>query len=182
MRNAIAVLVLAAAAFGQGPAVNQVQGPTPNDFVSYFDLGSTPQYQCMAQALQPRTTWYKSSGTVTQIAVSSNVGTITFSGTSYLWVGARVTVAGSATAALNATYSVTVVSGSTATITTSGVSDGTYTDSTMTVYTTAPLLNQSVWAIQVTQYSGGSPSGQYWAGTPAATPPMNLACSNRRNY
>jgi hypothetical protein len=182
MRHIAAFFLLAGAAFGQAQAVNQVQGPTSNDYVSYFDIASTPQYICQAQAFQPITTFYVASSTLTSIAVSSNVGTITFSSTSYLWVGATVVVAGSATTALNGTYSVTAVSGSTATITTVGVSNGTYNDTTLTVSTTSPLLNSKIWAIQVTQYSAGSAVGQYWAGAPAITPPMNLACSNRHSY
>jgi hypothetical protein len=183
MRKAVVLIVLAALeTFGQVQAVNQAQGPTSNNYVTYLDIGSTPQYICEAQAVQPLTTFYVSSSTLTQIAVSSNVGTITFASTSYLWIGARITVAGSATTALNGTYSVTGVSGSTATIATSGVSNGTYNDSTLTVSTRAPLLNSLVWAIQVTQYSGANQIGQYWAGTPGPIPPMNLACSSRHNY
>ena len=186
MKRLIALLCFQAlvALAQQGQAVNQVSGPPPNNYVTFYDIASTPQYTCYAQALQfPATGFYISSGTLTNIVVSSNVGTITFSSTSFLWVGARITVSGATVATgLNASYSVTGVTGSTATIATSGVANGTYTDATLVVSTSAPLLNQAVWAIQVTQYSGSSPIGQYWAGTPSPLPPMNLACSNRHNY
>ena len=182
--SALLLLVsFASLAFGQGQPVNQVSGPPPNNFVSYSDVGSTPHYVCYAQALQPVTSFYISSGTLVSIAVSGSTGTITFSGTSYLWIGAVVTVAGATVApTLNGSYSVTGVSGSTATITTSGVAGATYTDATMFLSTNAPLLNQTVWAIQVTQYASSNQTAQYWAGPPSMTPPMNLACSNRHNY
>jgi hypothetical protein len=175
---------LAILAFGQGQPVNQVSGPPTNNYVTYYDLGSTPQYICYAQALQPPgSSFYLSSGTLVSIAVSTNVGTITFGSTSYLWTGAVVNISGATVAtALNGSYSITAVSGSTATIATSGVGNATYTDATLVLTTSAPLLNQSVWSILVTQYSGSNPITQYWAGNPAVTPPMNLACSNRHNY
>lgn len=183
MRKAIGfLLVFAAAAFSQSQATNQVGGPPPNNYVSVFDISSTPQYVCQAQAVQPVTT-FPLGGTLTNIVVSSNVGTITFTSTSYLWVGAQITVTGATVAtALNATYKVTGVSGSTATITTAGVANATYTDAGMMVATNAPLLNNPVWAIQITQYTSGSPSDQYWAGTPSPVPPMNLKCSSRASY
>lgn len=180
----VAVAIAAAlSSFTQGQPVNQVAGPTTNNFVSYYDIGSTPQYICYAQSLQPGTSFYKASTTLTNIAVSTNVATITFSSTTYLWTGAVIVISGATVvSALNGTYSVTGVSGSTATVATSGVADATYTESTLVVSTSAPLLNQAVWAILVTQYSGSNPITQYWAGTPSVTPPMNLACSNRSKY
>ena len=185
-RHALTVWLLllsSALLFGQGQPTNQVQGPTTNNFVMYYDLGSTPQYICYAQSLQPPASFFKSSSTLTSIAVATNVATINFSSTSYLWVGAVVTISGATVApALNGTYSVTAVSGSTATITTAGVSDGTYTESTLVVTTSAPLLNKTIWAILVTQYASTNPLTQYWAGTPSVTPQMNLACSNRSKY
>src|SRR5580704_10618518 len=110
-------LAATAFVFGQGQPVNQVQGPTANNFVSYYDIGSTPQYICYAQALQPPGTSFSiAASTLTNIAVSANVGTITFSGTTYLWTGAVIKISGATVAtALNGSYSVTAVSGSTAT-------------------------------------------------------------------
>ena len=178
----ICFLVLTGVGWAQAQAINQVQGPTPNSYVYFYDIASTPQYVCQAQALQGLTTWYKSSATLTSIAVATNVGTVTFGSTTYLWPGARIIVAGSATTALNASYVVTATSGSTATITTVGVSDGTYTDANLTVSTQSPLLNNLVWAIQITRYISSSPQTQYWAGVPGTIPAMNLACSARATY
>ena len=86
-RHALTVWLLllsSALLFGQGQPTNQVQGPTTNNFVMYYDLGSTPQYICYAQSLQPPASFFKSSSTLTSIAVATNVATINFSSTSYL--------------------------------------------------------------------------------------------------
>jgi hypothetical protein len=157
--------------------------PQQNCAVTMYYSGTDLIYICSANAIQPTATFYKSSTTLTSIVVATNVGTITFSSTSYLWIGALVTVAGSTTSALNATYKVTAVSGSTATITTSGVSDGTYNNAALTVSTQSPLLNSLVWAIQALTYDGShNLTGIYWAGPISASIPHNLACSNRANY
>jgi hypothetical protein len=182
MKTLILAVTVALSAWSQGAPVNQVQGPPPNNDVFIYDIASTPQYTCVAASFQPTTTFYKATNTLSQIAVATNVATATFSGTSYLWVGAQVVVAGSTTAALNGTYKVTAVSGSTATFTTSGVADATYNNTALTLSTQAPLLNAAVWSIQITQYSAGSPVGSYWAGPPSIVPPRTLACSNRANY
>lgn len=178
------LLIVVSSAFAQAQSVNQTSAPPPVPFVNlYFYNGSSQiQYICSAQALQPVSTFYKSSTTLTNIVVSSNTGTITFSSTSYLWVGQQIVVAGSATTALNGTYPVLTVSGSTATITTSGVSNATYTDAGLTVSTTGPLLNSPVWAINIFNYASTNLATSYWAGTPAATVPQGIACSNRAQY
>lgn len=184
--SVLLLTALAGACFAQG-AVNQVSAPPPDNYVQqlFYDGSNNLIYACRAVAYQPLTTFYKSSATLTNIVVTTNgvsSGVITFSSTSYLWVGAQITVAGSATAALNGTYKVTAVSGSTATITTVGVSDATYTDATLTVSTRAPLLNAAVWAIQALTYDGSNNlTGTYWTGTPSPTVPM-LACSARASY
>lgn len=187
MRTVILLLVLlvvgSGLGWGQG-AVNQVSAPPPDNYVNqlYYDGSNNLTYVCRAAAIQPLTTWYKSSTTLTSIVVLTNVGTINFSSTSYLWVGAQITVAGSTTSALNGTYKVTAVSGSTATITTSGVSNATYNNAALTVSTRAPLLNSAVWAIQALTYDGSNLlTGVYWAGTPSPTVPL-LACSSRASY
>lgn len=148
----------------------------------FYNGSSQLIYDCAAGAQQPQFTWYKSSATLTNIVVTTNSGVITFGSTSYLWVGARITVAGSATTALNDTYKVTAVSGSTATITTVGVADGTYADAGLRISTTAPRLDAQVWAIQVLTYAATLLSGTYWAGPPTSTVPHGLKCSDRALY
>lgn len=181
----VAVCLTAASLFGQsGNPVNQVAGPTPNNVVSlyYYNASNQIQYLCTAAAQQPPTTYtIGASPSFTQIVVATNVGTITFGATAAVWVGQRVTVAGMATSALNATYVITGVSGSTATITTSGVADGTYNTSGATISTTGPVLGASVWSIQVFTYSGGYLATNYYAGG-GTTPQGQLACSSRASY
>ena len=184
MRLALLSLLLAAPLLAQnGQSVNQVSGSPNNSVVQQlFYSGSNLTYVCYAPALTPLTTFYKSSSTLTNIVVTTGSAVATFSSTSFLWVGAQVTVAGSATALVNGTYKITAVSGSTATFTTTAA-DGTYTDAGLTLSTTAPLLNEATWAINVLVYNGSNALiGTYWAGTPSGTPANGLRCSNRTNY
>jgi hypothetical protein len=183
LKSVFLFLLLAVLAFAQGASVNQVAGPPPDNRVSqFFYSGSNLQYICSAAVLQQPTTFTVAATTLTSIAVSTNVGTITFSSTSYLWPGARVTVSGSTTAALNGTYTITAVSSATATITTVGVGDATYNNAALVITTNAPLLNKSVWAIQVLTYTASTLTGTYWAGGSYAAVPQGLACSNRAAY
>lgn len=184
MRPLLAGLCLAALSFGQG-IVNQTAAPPPDNYVQqFFYSGSNVIYECRAPALEPPVTFYVSSSTLTSIAVASNVGTVTFPATTfYGWVGMTITVAGSATTALNKTYVVSAVTPTTATIATSGVSDGTYNDTTLTVSSRSPLLNSAVWAIHAFKYDGSSNLiGSFWEGTPGTALPQGLACTNRTNY
>ncbi len=170
---------------GQGQAVNQVSGPPPFNGVSlYFYNGSNQViYICNAPSLIfPATTYYKSSSTLTNIVVLTNVATMNLSATAQFWVGQQFTVAGSATTALNGTYKATAVSGSTVTFTTAGVADATYTDATLTVSTSAPLLNALVWSIQAFSYASTNLATNYFGGNPSVSVPQGLACSNRANY
>ena len=177
--------VLGIPAFAQCTAGSMSTSSTQANCVQQLFYNSTPSltYVCAANALQPVSTFYRSSSTLTSIVVATNVGTINFSSTSYLWVGATVVVAGSTTSALNGTYQVSAVSGSTATIATSGVADATYNNAAMTVSTTSPLLNASVWAIQVLKYNATpSLTSVFWAGLPSTSVPHALKCSDRGNY
>jgi hypothetical protein len=73
--------------------------------------------------------YYHSTGALVSIVVSSNVATATISAPHGFIVGRRLTVAGSATSALNGSYVVgSVPASTTLTFATSGVGDGTYTD------------------------------------------------------
>lgn len=147
-----------------------------------FYTGSNLTSICYAPQNSPSNAnkWSVALSNLTNISVATNVGTVNFTSTSYFWVGMRITVSGSATSALNGTYKVTAVSGSTATITTAGVSDGTYTDPVVT--TTNPVLNQLVWGIQVLTYDGSNNFiGSYWAASLIAVN-YGLACSDRAKY
>lgn len=173
-----------AALFGQAQAVNLVQGPPPQAWVSLFYYNGSNQitYICTAPSAGGPVTTYSVGGSpaVTNIVVSGGTGTITFGATAQLWVGQKITTAGSATTALNGVYPLLTVSGSTATITTSAA-DATYTD--MTISTAQPRLDQLLWSIQIFTYASGNLATSYWGGTPTGvTVPQNLACSNKGNY
>lgn len=185
------ILVLAALccrlAFSQVPAqaVNQTTGAPPFGVVQlFFYSGANVAYICNAAASANQTV-FSISGTpgLTNITVSSNVGTINLPATARFWVGQQIAVTGSTTAVLNGPYRINTVSGMTATIATSGVSDGTYNNAAMTVVTSQPLLNALLWSIEVFTYAGSNVTGIYWAGTASGgTITQNLACSNGASY
>lgn len=187
MKRLLLTLALAAGSlFAQGQSVNQVQGPPPQAWVSQFYYNGSNQvtYICTAQQSAPLTT-FAIAGTpaLTNIVVATDVGTITFGASAQFWVGQQLTVAASTTAALNGTYKVQTVIGSTVTITTAGVADATYNNAAMTVSTVEPLLNASLWSIQVFNYPTANLGTSYWGGLPqGSTVPQGLACSNRGNY
>jgi hypothetical protein len=161
------------------------QYPGQSLVTQYYTSGGNTNYICYASAIQPATIFpVNAAATLISVAVSSNVGTITFSSTSYMWPGQRIAIGGATTnTVLNGNYAVTGVSGSTATIALPLISGSpTYTDSTMYVETQAPMLNSLAWAIQVYTYSGSTATGAYWAGLPSQYIQLNLACSNRNNY
>ena len=186
-QSLLCLLIASAAAWAQVPAqaVNQTAGAPPFGVVQlFFYSGSNVVNICNA-ASSTNPTVFAVGGTpaLTSVVVATNVGTVNFGAAAQFWVGQQITIAGSTTSALNGAYKVTAVSGTTATITTSGVMDGTYNNGAMTLTTVQPLLNALLWSIEVFTYSGSNVTGIYWAGTPqASTVPQNLACSNRGNY
>lgn len=97
------------------------------------------------------------NGFLTNIAVSTNVGTVTLPAHG-LQVGNRITLAGATVDTdLNGNYIVASVIGvDSFTIATSSVGDATYTDAGLYLTTTAPRTNQAIWSIQKLFYSGTS--------------------------
>lgn len=72
---------------------------------------------------------FVAGGRFTSVVVASNVGTVTTTWSHELTAGESITIAGSATGALNGTYTIqSVPTPDTFTINTSGVSNGTFTD------------------------------------------------------
>jgi hypothetical protein len=163
--RALALLLLAmsfASAQTQTVAISK-QPPNFSTTTYTFYSGINPQYVCKAASNQFTFSWSvtpaPNQGTLTNIVVSSNVGTVTTSANHGLNVNNSITVSGSTTAALNRTYVIqsggTVSGGSatTFTITTVGVSNGTYSTSALTVSTTAPRTTAPVWAIEQFTYN-----------------------------
>ena len=178
----IALASIGTAAFGQSQSVNQINGPAPNSPVYlYFYSGTAVTYICYAAA-QQRSTVFTIGATpaLTNIVVTSNSGVITFGATAQLWVGQQITTSGFATSAVNGTFKVTAVSGSTATISVT-VADGTYDTSGAKLSTTGPVLDANVWNIQAFSYVSSLLTTSYYAGG-GIGPNNQLACSNRANY
>lgn len=179
--------------FGQAQAVNQVTGPPPFNWPGlFFYTGSNLIYACYAPGLSSVPfVWSVADTSLVNVIVAANVGTVTFGGTNQTWPGMQIVISGSTTPALNGTYKVTGpvlsatsgVSGTTATIATSGVADATYTNAALVITTFVPPLNARAWAIQALSYSGSNLQAAYWAGLPSGpTVAQGLQCSNRAAY
>jgi hypothetical protein len=158
------------------------EGPPPVAYqhLYFYDGSNNLQYDCVARQFVSTTAWTISDGSLVSIVVSSSSGTVTTASAHGLYIGARVTVSGSTTTALNTTYTVTSVPSSTTfTVTTSGVANGTYNNSSLSVSTNNPLLTAPVWAIKVYTYSGTSLTASYWASGQTG---RTLKCSDRTSY
>jgi len=192
------LLLLAVCAFGQvqNVAVSKQPSSPAVTVLTFYTSGGNPQYICKALSLQDAYTWAvtpsSQQGTLTSIAVLTNVGTATTSAHHGLQVNDVVTVMGSTTAALNATYVITTVpSATTFTFATSGVSDGTYNTSALAMRTTAARSNAAVWSIEQFTYgtsggANGNPIADQWAvnlsnQNNGGTVAMTFSCDNRQN-
>lgn len=153
----------------------------------FFDYSGTDMiYVCYARSLAPNNTnpGYNFSlsvtgTTLTSVVVATNVGTVTTVSAHGLRVAQKVVISGSTTSALNGTYYVQSVTGSTTfTITTSGVMDGTYNNGALTLSGAVPLLTGAIWSIEKLSYDGShNLTDIQWAGgTPGA---YTKICSNR---
>ena len=143
-----------------GSAVRISQGPNDKDYttkVSYTG-GGLLEYQGKASRVQPEFSWNTSTATLTSIVVAANVGTVTTSTPHGLTVGNKVTVAGVLSDTdLNGTYYVqSTATTTTFTITTSAVSNATYSASGITLKTTAPRTTVAIWHVTKFIYDGSS--------------------------
>jgi hypothetical protein len=169
--------------------VNQSGGPPPQPIIGllFYDVSNNLQYSCKALQIQPQTTVFSiAAATLTNISVASTVATATTASAHKLYVGARLVVTGSATSAVNGTYSVTSV-GTTTLVFTTTAADGTYTDAALKIATQQPQTSAAVWAIEIFTNPSNLLSSYYWAlpnGAPApgSAPPMNAKCDDRSKY
>ena len=167
------LFLLAATALSAQPL--QVKVGTYNGAGNLQYLCSTPEPYTRPSPVPITATFVRSNSTLTNVVVTggSAVATAPANG---LWVGANITVAGSATTALNGSYAVTAATTNTFTFTTTA-GNGTYIDPTIT--TIDPILSASVWTIQVLVYDGSN----RWVGSYYAAGGLpNLACTNQGNY
>ena len=128
-------------------------------FLIFRDGSNNQQYICTALAKQPIYNW-RGAVMITSIVDSGTTATITFASAHGLSADNRIVIAGmtsAGTAALNASFRIAVTNTTVITITTSSVTDGTYTpltDSGMVISTTAPRTNANQWLILRNYYTG----------------------------
>lgn len=193
MKKLIASLLLGigtlCAQTSEGSPVSQVDTPPPAPvfFLYFYDGSNNVTSICSALQIQPVITTFKiSDTTLTNIVVASNVATAT-APNNKLYANIRIAVAGSATTALNGNYTVTSQTTNTLVFTTSGVSDGTYTDAGLSIQTRQPRTSDAKWAIKLFPNSGGLIQNIHWAlpdplVAPSSKPPMTAKCDDRGNY
>ena len=182
MRSLLSLLIFSVLAFGQAPEYTQSQLPpnTPVTLLQYRDGSNNVEYVCKALSNQPTYTWSVAAATLVSIVVSSNTATITFSANHGLAVGNRLSIrGGTVDADINADYLVATGGTTTLTVTTSAVADGTYTDATLVLYTTAPRNNAAMWSIYRNFYTTTYLDRTSWAEGSSA---MTKTCSSRTTY
>lgn len=183
MKTVILAFALAVSALAQSP-VNISSGPPPAAVqkLLFYDGSNNLQYVCLALQNGASTSVQRSDSSLTSIAVSANVGTVTTSSAHGLYIGAKVAITGATVDTdLNASYIVaTVGSATTYTIATVSVANATYTDSTLVITTRNPLTTATVWAIQVLEYNGSNYlTDAHWANFSNG---YTLACTARTSY
>jgi hypothetical protein len=179
--KALAVFVITVASLlaQDGTPVNvSIGAPLVSWSTLYFYSGSDLAYLCKARSQQPTSTFARSDASLTNIVDATNTSTITTASAHGLAVNDKIVISGATVAtALNGTYTiVTVGSATTFTITTSGVSDATFTESTLKFTTTAPRDTLAIWSIQKFTYVAGAITQAQWANGTSAP---NQICANR---
>jgi len=184
MYRLILLVATLSAAFAQTQnSIIQDQWPSET-FLVFRDGSNNQQYVCTALAKQPNYTW-STTAMVTNIVDSGTTATITFPAAHGLSTDNRIIIAGITSVGatgLNGSFKVTVTSTTQLTITTSGVTDGTYTptsDPALTISTTAPRTNANQWQIQRMYYTTTYlDRGSYAEGDLEP----NKACDSRATY
>jgi hypothetical protein len=162
----------------------------------YRDGSNNTEYSCLGLTIQQATTIFHrttasssapiggTAANLTNIVVAANVATVTTSAAHGLRVAQYVNVGGATVDAdLNNTsspgYKILTITATTFTFTSVGVSDATYTEATLNVYTNWSRSSQSVWAIQRMFYTTTYLDRATWLRGGTA---MNLACDSRAGY
>lgn len=159
MYRLILFTAVVSAAFSQTQS-SIIQGQWPSEtFLVFRDGSNNQQYICTALAKQPNYTW-STTALVTNIVDAGTTATITFPAAHGLSTDNRIVIAGVTSVGatgLNGSFKVTVTSTTQLTITTSGVTDGTYTptsDPALKISTTAPRTSANQWQILRQYYTG----------------------------
>lgn len=191
LRTTLLAVCVVASALAQSPSVlSKDNSPTAAvTTLTFLDGSNNPQYICKAYSSQPEkyvwaVTPLSNQGTLTSIVVATNGGTVTVTSNHGLAAGNLVVVSGSTTAALNKAYMIqTVGSATTFTITTSGVSDGTYNTANLAIGTNAPRTAAPVWSIERWSYTSNVPTSDQWAAAVSTggggTTAKAFICDNR---
>lgn len=157
----ITLFLVAMAAFAQGPTVTLSGGNSAQAFTSSNTFsGTNLTFRCKAKANAVAEETWAISGTLTSIAVSTNVGTVTTTVAHGLRVGNKITVSGVLVGDdldLNGIYIIqTVGAATTFTIATVDVSDGTYNTAGTQFVSSDPRTSSAIWSIQKFTYDGSN--------------------------
>lgn len=172
-------------AFGQNSSITQSRYPGETTLI-FRDGSNNQQYFCTAVSQQPTYTW-TTTAMITSIVDSGSTSTITFASAHGLLADNRIYILGmtsAGTTALNAAagFVVAVSSTTVVTITTSGVTDGTYTPSTdpaMAIWTIAPRTTAAIWQI-IRQYFTTTYTDRITLADGDSSP--SKICDNRATY
>lgn len=189
-------LLVATAAFAQAPVqISERPASEATELKFFRDGGGSIEYVCTALATQPVASWTRSAttsfqpnmstgtsaATLTSIAVSSNVGTVTTSADHGLAVGHWITVSGGTVDTdINGTYKIASVPTSTTfTIATTNVANATLNETTLRFTSIAPRENALIWAIRKMYYTSTSIDRDVPAQGNNA---MSKSCTARASY
>lgn len=166
MKKLFAGLLAAMSLYGQVSTTVALSKGNPDAAYTTLNFysGANLIYICKAPAFRQQATYTWAitpgvgQGTLTNVVVLTNTGTVTTSAAHGLTIGNKVTITGATVDTdLNGSYYVqTVPSSTTFTITTASVANATYTDATMSLYTTAPRTTAPIWSIQRYGYDGSN--------------------------
>lgn len=132
--------------------LSRASGGPAQSIQIYRDGSSNVEYVCTANAKNKTSTWTRGGATLnlTDITVTTNTAVATFAAAHGLRVGNFITVAGAtADTDLNGSYRITAVAATTVTFTTVNVTGAptTYNEPPLSISTTAPRLNDTVWTV-----------------------------------
>lgn len=162
--------------------VNQSDGPPPKGWCQLFayDGSNQLEYQGWAPSDNELSEWTRDAGTLTSIVDAANTATVTTSSAHGLMTGARVYVENAADADLDGNYVITVTGAATFTFTTANVTDATYNEGGLRIWTKAPRTNRPVWSIKKYVYSGANLTEAHWAEGQSQT--FKYAWDSRTTY
>jgi hypothetical protein len=156
----------------------------PETFRVFRDGSNNQQYICTALSKQPVYNW-SGLAMITSIVDSGTTATITFASAHGLAADNRIVIAGmtsAGTTGLNASFKIAVTNTTVITITTSGVTDGSYTPSTdplMIISTTAPRTTAAQWQILRQYFTTTYVDRGSWA---EGDSNADKICDNRTSY